>query len=46
MSSDSFYAKFEAGKLGDAMDFFEWSSLIELRRDLLHKLNRLESYNA
>lgn len=43
MSSDSFYEKFEAGKLGDATDFFEWSGLIELRRDLLNKLNLLES---
>lgn len=43
MSSDSFYEKFEAGKLGDATDFFEWSGLIDLRRDLLNKLSRLES---
>jgi len=43
MSSDSFYEKFEAGELGDEMNFFEWSGLVELRRDLLHKLSRLES---
>ena len=42
MSSDSFYKKFEAGQLGDEMDFFEWSGLIELRRDLLKKLKRFE----
>ncbi len=42
MPSDSFYEKFEAGKLGDATDFFEWSGLIDMRRDLLNQLNHPE----
>jgi len=25
MKSDEFYRRFEAGELGDAMDFFEWA---------------------
>ena len=43
MDSTSFYERFEAGELGDAMDFFEWAGLYELRQDLLGKINRLES---
>ncbi len=43
MSSDLFYEKFEAGKIGDEMDYFEWSGLIELRRDLLNKMIRTDS---
>ncbi len=43
MDSDTFYKRFEAGKLGDAMDFFEWAGLYELRRDLLEKIKFLES---
>ena len=42
MDSQTFYQRFEAGELGDAMDFFEWSGLYELRQDLLRKIRRLE----
>ena len=42
MSSSSFYERFEAGELGDAMDFFEWAGVYELRQDLLNKIRRLE----
>ena len=38
-----FYGQFEAGELGDAMDFCEWAGLFELRQDLLEKIRRLES---
>ncbi len=34
--------RFEAGELGDAMDFFEWTGLYELQQDLLEKIHRLE----
>jgi midasin (ATPase involved in ribosome maturation) len=30
MSSNSFYLQFKAGKLGDTMDFFEWSVFYEM----------------
>ena len=43
MKSDEFYRRFEAGELGDAMDFFEWAGLYELRLDILEKIRRLES---
>lgn len=43
MDSATFYQRFEAGELGDAMDFFEWAGLCELRQDLLEKIQRLES---
>lgn len=42
MESPTFYRRFEAGELGDAMDFFEWSGLYELRQDILKKIRRLE----
>ncbi|MEA3459723.1 MAG: hypothetical protein U9R11_03455 [Chloroflexota bacterium] len=43
MESKTFYQRFDAGELGDAMDFFEWAGLYELRQDLLEKIRRLES---
>lgn len=43
MDSPTFYRRFEAGELGDAMDFFEWAGLYELRQDLLAKIRRVES---
>ena len=43
MQSDEFYAKFAAGELGDAMDFFEWAGIIELRRDAQQKIDQMGS---
>ena len=43
MDSATFYQRFEAGELGDAMDFCEWAGLFELRQDLLDKVRRLEA---
>lgn len=42
MHSEHFYQRFEAGELGDEIDFFEWSGLYELRQDILNKIHRLE----
>jgi len=42
MESAAFYRRFEAGELGDAMDFFEWAGLYELREDIMNKIQRLE----
>jgi hypothetical protein len=42
MESRIFYQRFEAGELGDDIDFFEWSSLYELRQNILEKIHRLE----
>lgn len=43
LDSATFTRQFEAGKLGDAMDFFEWMGLYTLRQDLVQKLQQLES---
>jgi len=43
MESATCYRRFEAGELGDAMDFFEWAGLYELRQNILEKIQRLES---
>jgi hypothetical protein len=42
MDSAIFYRRFQTGELGDAMDFFEWAGLYELREDVLKKIQRLE----
>ena len=44
MDSMDFQHRFEAGQMGDAMDFFEWSGLVELREQVRRKLERLESH--
>jgi hypothetical protein len=41
MESDAFYLRFEDGELGDAMDFFEWAGLYELRQDLVEKIRSI-----
>jgi hypothetical protein len=30
MSSEHFYQRFQAGELGDSMDFFEWNTYYEM----------------
>jgi hypothetical protein len=42
VESATFYRRFEAGELGDAMDFFEWAGLYELYQDIIEKIRRLE----
>ena len=42
MNSDTFYQCFEAGELGDSMDFFEWAGMYELYQDIVAKIARLE----
>jgi hypothetical protein len=42
MESATFYRRFEAGELGDAMDFFEWAGLYELYQNIVEKIQRLE----
>jgi len=43
MESATFYQRFEAGELGDDMDFFEWAGMYELCQDIIEKTQRLES---
>lgn len=41
---DSAYAneEFEAGRLGDAMDYFEWTGIFAVRESVLKRIARLE----
>ena len=38
-----FFEEFKEGRLGDEMDFIEWSSLYQMRNKLLEKKIELES---
>ena len=40
LSSTEFYRQFQAGQTGDAMDYVEWASLVQMA-DNLHKRLRL-----
>ena len=40
LSSTEFYRRFQAGQTGDAMDYVEWASLVQMA-DNLHKRLRL-----
>ncbi|MCL1464390.1 hypothetical protein [Argonema galeatum] len=42
MDSAVFYQRFEAGELGDDINFFEWSGLYELCQNILEKIHHLE----
>ena len=41
MTSDDFFQQFQAGKLGDDMDFFDWSALVQMTRNLRTRLDLL-----
>lgn len=41
MKSPLFYRRFEAGELGDSMDYFEWAGLYELHQEVQRKVERL-----
>ncbi|NJN84830.1 MAG: hypothetical protein HC802_22770 [Caldilineaceae bacterium] len=43
MESADAYRKFEAGKLGDSTDFFEWTGIYELRQYVLERIARIET---
>ncbi|MCU0645062.1 MAG: hypothetical protein MUC94_12470 [bacterium] len=42
MDSPHFLGDFEAGKLGDSIDFVEWSSLYKIHQRVLERKNILE----
>jgi hypothetical protein len=44
MDSAVFYRCFEAGELGDAMDFFEWTGMYELHQDIPEKSFQMVRY--
>jgi hypothetical protein len=41
MESPLFHRRFEAGELGDSMDFFDWAGLYELHQEVQRKVERL-----
>ena len=41
MTSAEFYQRFQAGKLGDDMDYVEWASLVQMSRNLEERLELL-----
>jgi hypothetical protein len=43
MGSADFHSRFEAGDLGDAVEFFEWAGLYELYQVLEEKVRDLEA---
>ncbi|MEB3122019.1 MAG: hypothetical protein VKL41_12450 [Snowella sp.] len=42
LNSQDFETQFNSGKLGDEIDFFEWFSLCQLRKDILEKISKLQ----
>lgn len=38
IDSDTFYRQYEEGKLGDAVDFVEWSSTVEMMNNIQEQL--------
>jgi hypothetical protein len=46
MESSFFYQRFEAGELGDAMDFIEWAATVEMLTNVNQRLELLEMANA
>jgi len=42
MTSDTFYQRYEQGKLGDSADFMEWSSFYDMRQSVRQRLEQLD----
>lgn len=43
LSSEQFYQQFKAGKLGDEIDFVDWSAFYQMWYSLQERLNLLKS---
>ncbi len=43
MDSAYLYEEFEAGRAGDAMDFFEWTGIYAIRQYVLERIARIET---
>ncbi len=43
MDSATFYARFRAGEMGDAMDFMEWASIYDMHEGAVQRLSVLKS---
>lgn len=42
LKTEEFSRRFREGKMGDAMDFFEWSALADIYQDLSQRLTEAE----
>ena len=42
LKTDEFSRRFREGRMGDAMDFFEWSALADIYQDLSQRLTEAE----
>jgi hypothetical protein len=43
VDSAQLYQQFQHGAAGDAIEYFEWTGLYELKQDLLQKIRKLET---
>lgn len=43
LSSEQFHRQFQAGKMGDAMDFVDWASLFQMAARLRERIELLKS---
>ncbi|HSM80790.1 MAG TPA: hypothetical protein VLS96_03845 [Nodosilinea sp.] len=46
LSSDNFYQQFNAGDLGDDIDFFEWSAFYDMWQTVQARLGVLQSISS
>ncbi|AIE73556.1 MULTISPECIES: hypothetical protein [unclassified Synechocystis] len=42
LNSDEFEQQFDSGELDDEMNFFEWFGLCQLRKEVSHKIEKLQ----
>lgn len=42
LKTDEFCRRFREGRMGDEMDFFEWSALADINQELLQRLTEAE----
>lgn len=43
LQSDHFYQRYEAGELGDEVDFIEWAATVEMLMNIKERLKLLET---
>jgi hypothetical protein len=43
LASDEFYQRYQAGEIGDDMDYVEWASLVQMVRNLEKRLALLQA---
>ena len=46
LQSDHFYQRYEAGELGDDVDFIEWAATVEMLMNVNRRLELLEAVNS